>query len=197
MIRTKINMDDPTPIGKFLGCGHTVEHMSTNDLERQLAAAIPLTKPEDDKQGKVNSQDDEPKTLRVSGDRHGGDKVNVVRYEMTGFMDQCVERYLELAEKGQETLKHAFTPGLDDHTFSEEDWTLEGILAPIAARVIMNILYAARMFRYDMLHTVNALARQITKWCRACDKKLHRLVVYIHHTRLDVTERGGRCPQRP
>ena len=39
-----------------------------------------------------------------------------------------------------------------------------------------------------MLWTVNALARDVTRWCRACDKKLHRLVSYIHHTKHYVFE---------
>ena len=46
----------------------------------------------------------------------------------------------------------------------------------------MKILYAARMYRFDLLHSINSLARDITRWCRACDKKLHRLICYIHGT---------------
>ena len=52
----------------------------------------------------------------------------------------------------------------------------------------MKILYAAHMYRYDLLHSVNSLARDITRWCRACDKKLHRLISYIHHTKHYVLE---------
>ena len=29
---------------------------------------------------------------------------------------------------------------------------------------------------------MNKLARSITKWTKACDKRLHRLISYIHHT---------------
>ena len=29
---------------------------------------------------------------------------------------------------------------------------------------------------------VNKLARSITKWTKACDKRLNRLISYIHHT---------------
>ena len=33
-----------------------------------------------------------------------------------------------------------------------------------------------------MLWSVNKLARSITKWTKACDKRLNRLISYIHHT---------------
>ena len=47
----------------------------------------------------------------------------------------------------------------------------------------MKILYAARMCRYDLLFAVCSLARCITKWTRACDRKMLRLVSYIHHNK--------------
>ena len=43
-------------------------------------------------------------------------------------------------------------------------------------------LYLARIGRPDILWSVNKLARSITKWTKACDKRLNRLISYIHHT---------------
>ena len=40
----------------------------------------------------------------------------------------------------------------------------------------------ARIGRPDILWSVNKLARSITKWTKACDKRLNRLISYIHHT---------------
>ena len=40
----------------------------------------------------------------------------------------------------------------------------------------------ARIGRPDILWSVNKLARSITKWTKACDKPLNRLISYIHHT---------------
>ena len=40
----------------------------------------------------------------------------------------------------------------------------------------------ARIGRPDILWSVNKLARSITKWTKACDKRLSRLISYIHHT---------------
>ena len=40
----------------------------------------------------------------------------------------------------------------------------------------------ARIGRPDILWSVNKLARSITKWTKACDKRLSHLISYIHHT---------------
>ena len=45
----------------------------------------------------------------------------------------------------------------------------------------MKCLYLARIGRPDILWSVNKLARSITKWTKACDKRLNRLISYIHH----------------
>ena len=44
------------------------------------------------------------------------------------------------------------------------------------------MLILARIGRPDILWSVNKLARSITKWTKACDKRLNRLISYIHHT---------------
>ena len=36
--------------------------------------------------------------------------------------------------------------------------------------------------RPDNLWSVNKLARSVTKWTQACDRRLARLISYIHHT---------------
>ena len=43
----------------------------------------------------------------------------------------------------------------------------------------MDILYTASCERFDLLFPVCYLAREVTRWTRACDKQLHRLVCYI------------------
>jgi hypothetical protein len=55
-----------------------------------------------------------------------------------------------------------------------------GALQPIAAKVLMKILYAARMARFDLLRAVNHLACFIAKWTVDCDRRLRRLVCYTH-----------------
>ena len=73
---------------------------------------------------------------------------------MKGFLDQCIERYLELAGVREESLKQAATPSMDEHAFSEDDLNTKGALAPVAASIIMKILYMARCCRYDLLYPI-------------------------------------------
>ena len=51
-----------------------------------------------------------------------------------------------------------------------------------AHRLFWNVFFLARIGRPDILWSVNKLARAVTKWTKACDKRLARLISYIHHT---------------
>ena len=62
-------------------------------------------------------------------------------------------------------------------------------MQPIAAKVIMKILYGARMARYDLLHSCQILACKITKWTKRCDQRLLRIVSYLHQS-LELTMFG-------
>jgi len=57
-----------------------------------------------------------------------------------------------------------------------------GELASIAAKVIMKVFYAARVARFDLLRAIGHLACHITRWDLDCDKRLHRLMCYVHST---------------
>ena len=59
----------------------------------------------------------------------------------------------------------------------------QGKLAKHAAGVLMKILYAARIARFDLLRTDNRLARRITKWTEEDDAALLRLISFIQHSR--------------
>ena len=108
--------------------------------------------------------------------------VRVVEYDMSSFLQQCVARYLELANLEAHKLRKAATPFLELDEAPEEQG---GTLQPIASKVLMKILYAARMARHDLLCATCKLASKVTKWTTACDKQLHRLVSYINST-LDI-----------
>ena len=58
-----------------------------------------------------------------------------------------------------------------------------GVLQPIAASILMKVLYAARMARFDLLFTVSRLACYISKWTTDCDRRLYRLMCYINSTK--------------
>ena len=71
---------------------------------------------------------------------------------------------------------------MDDHHFKEEEMKPVGELSKVSSQIVLKCLYLARIGRPDILWSVNKLARSITKWTKACDKRLSRVISYIHHT---------------
>ena len=57
-----------------------------------------------------------------------------------------------------------------------------GELSQVCSHIVLKCLYLARIGKPDILWSVNILARSITKWTKACDKRLPLLISYIHHT---------------
>ena len=70
---------------------------------------------------------------------------------------------------------------MDDHQFKQEEHEPVGELSPVCSQIVLKCLYLARIWRPDILWSVN-IARAVTKWTKACDKRLARLISYIHHT---------------
>ena len=64
---------------------------------------------------------------------------------------------------------------IDDHHFKEEELKSVGELSKVCSQIVLKCLYSARIGRPDILCSVNKLARSITKWTKACDKRLSRL----------------------
>ena len=82
--------------------------------------------------------------------------------------------------KTTEQLYKVATPCMDDHQFEEENGSV-GELSTVCSQIVLKCLFLARIGRPDILLSVNKLARAATKWTRACDKRLARLIAYIHH----------------
>ena len=59
----------------------------------------------------------------------------------------------------------------------------EGVLAKMAASILMKCLYAARMARFDLLRPIQGLAKYLTKWGKRQDEELHQLMSYIYSTK--------------
>ena len=100
---------------------------------------------------------------------------------MEGHAKKCVERYCELANKTTQQLYKVSTPCLDDHHFEEEMKSV-GQLSNVCSQIVLKCLYLARIGRPDILSAVNKFARSITQWTKACNKRLSRLISYMHHT---------------
>ena len=149
MLRTLLNIEPETDLGMYLGC-----------------------------------------TLRKGENRlKDGTRVSTMTYDMESFLEQCVEKYKEIAGKDVR-LKHVATPSLPEDTkqhparapcskgdmnvcpwcscsFSGRGNTphsesakgindaadpnseVRGELAPHAASILMKLLYAARIARFD------------------------------------------------
>ena len=82
-------------------------------------------------------------------------KVRIMRYDSKHLFMGYVKVYLKLAKQNEPILnKPAPTPYLaDDDKDYDEDNEPKGQLQSIAAKVILNILYGARLARYDLLHS--------------------------------------------
>ena len=57
-----------------------------------------------------------------------------------------------------------------------------GEMSKVCSQIVLNCFFLARIGRPHILWSVNKLARSITKWTKACDKRLNRLLSCIHHT---------------
>ena len=118
-----------------------------------------------------NRQTTIPQNLRISS----------WSYDMAGHAKKCVERYCELENKTTQQLYKVSTPCIDDHHVKEEMKSF-GELSHACSQIVLKCLYLARIGRPDILWSAKKVARSITKRTKACDKRLNRLISYIHHT---------------
>ena len=81
-----------------------------------------------------------------------------------------------------EQLYKVSSPCWDDHQFKKEEFESTGDLSDVCSQIVVKCLYLARIGRPDIPWSVNKLARSVTKWNQACDRRLGRLISYIHHT---------------
>ena len=109
-------------------------------------------------------------------------RISSWSYDMAGHAKKCVERYCELANKTTQQLYKVSTPCIDDLHFKAEEMKSVGDLSQVCSQIVLKCLYLARIGRFDILWSVNKLASSITKWSKACDKRMNRLISYIHHT---------------
>ena len=122
----------------------------------------------------------------------------MLKYNMEAFLRDAVDKYLVLAPSAK--LRFVATPHMEDLDPTDTT-TAAGVLgggstskssAPskeptgelknVAASILMKLLYAARMCRYDLLQPIGRLACMITRWDTHCDRMLHRLMCYVQST---------------
>ncbi len=117
-------------------------------------------------------------------------------YKMKGAAEGCVERYLELSNAKRTSLTKVATPCIEDALLAPDDFISKGALSTCASKIVLKALYLARLARPDLLWAVNSLATEVTKWIKACDKRLQRLMCYINCTAQQVmTSHVGDNPE--
>ena len=75
------------------------------------------------------------------------------------------------------------TPSLSDHQIPAGEFEAKGKLSDVCARIALKILLFTRIARPDVLGACNVLSREVSRWTPACDRRLLRLVSYIHCTK--------------
>ena len=109
-------------------------------------------------------------------------RISSWSYDMAGHAKKWVERYCELANKTTQQFHKVSTPCIDNHHFKEEETKFVGEMSNICSQIVLKCLYLARIGRPDIFWSVNKFERSITKWTKACHKRLLRLISYVHNT---------------
>ena len=94
-------------------------------------------------------------------------------YDVEGHAQKCVKRYCELANKNveQQALSWMIT-----YSSRKNSTQLENC-QKFVHKLSFNCLYLALIGRPDTLWSVNKLARSVTKWTQACDRRLGSLIL--------------------
>ena len=100
------------------------------------------------------------------------------------MLKKCVERCCELAKKnkGRATVQSFSSLFGRSSVHKGRNWNQLDSWKKFAHKTVLKCLYLERIGRPDKLLSVNELARSVTQWTEACDKRLARLISYIHHT---------------
>ena len=77
--------------------------------------------------------------------------------------------------KKTQQLYKVSTPCVDDHHFKKEEPESVRQLSEVCSQIVLKFMYLARIGKSDILCSVNKLlARSVTKWTQACDRRLAR-----------------------
>ena len=100
---------------------------------------------------------------------------------MRDFCDDIVKAYCSMT--GEKDVKLASTPFPPDGSITTHDYESKGELNAHACSLVMKILWIGRLARPDLKKPPCDLSRKFTKWSKADDIKLRRLVGYIKRSR--------------
>ena len=101
-----------------------------------------------------------------SVDRILGRKQEFFQDDTGSYVAMSMEDFLESACSAYETLtstkiKEASTPYMPDGSLNTTDWETRGVLAESASRILMKVLWAARLCRPDYMKAIGDLAKRL------------------------------------
>ena len=105
--------------------------------------------------------------------------VKALALETKDFARQCVDLYEGLSGKA---VKQFQTPHVYPGSVVVCDDVPRGELSASAARMVMKLLWLARLSRPDILVAVTLLAAKVTTWSINEDRMVARLVGYVSHS---------------
>ena len=183
MLRSLRNIEPETDLGMYLGCtlkkgenrlkdGTRVSTM-TYDMESFLEQCVEKYKTIAGKGITLKhvatpSLPDDPKQHPARAPCSKGEK-HICPWCSCSFSGRGTESQTESAK------------GISDTAGPDSE--VRGELAPHAASVLMKLLYAARIARFDLLRSINNLARNVTKWSKKDDIRLHHLMCYVNSSK--------------
>ncbi len=107
MDKAGLKLDAPQPFGDYLGCGQAPIALTKEQAKDRLQHIDPIrigSGGSGEPDGSANKKTNHP--------------IRAIRYDMIGFLVQCIEKYLELAKLAKDKLKPVATPSIDDHQIS-------------------------------------------------------------------------------
>jgi hypothetical protein len=133
LIASKIKLELPGPLRRYLGCDHVISRFKHDGLFDPRLGWMNKDKPKK-----------EPPVICEPGTYPKPvEEIVMMKFDVKNFMQQCVDRYLELRKgKFALSLKHADTPYLDEgkHEFDEN----VGVLPTAIAHLLVEQCAAAR-----------------------------------------------------
>ena len=111
---------------------------------------------------------------RFLGRYHHFQDAETVFLHMGDDAKQAIDLYASLP--GAKPLKAADSPYVSEGSLTLEDWEVRGELAQSSAKILMKLLWYARLCRPDLAHAISTLAAQSTSWTKNSDKQTHRLM---------------------
>ena len=177
LIKSVITIDEPRELNRYLGCDHEkfTDEVGAQKfsgmkycMTAQLTASIELYDSECAKVGYVPSKTG--KKTKTPFVQEQGSDAPAAQPMMPDIKIQCPR------------CKHIIRTGKMSRAVDKPKEEEKGLCGGMALKVLMKVMYIARLSRFDLLRPVSMLAREVNRWSPKSDKKLEKLVAYIRTT---------------